>query len=298
MIRNPTSPALFNLQPALSAIGRLSLAGVCMLVCVFSAAAQEKKVDLQEILTKHLESIGNAKARGSLKSLFASGTARYVSRLGSSGNLEGTIGLVSRNPKMRYSIKFPTVQYPGEQLAFDRKNLDTGVLQGGRFSDLCLFMRQQDLPLKEGLLGGVLSTAWPLLKEPITARLEYKGTRKIDGKTLHMVGYKPQKGSPDLKVTLYFDPETFRHIRTEYEFQIGARMGVGPNQSTKIPESRYLLTEEFEDFRAVDGLMEPYKYKIQLSIQASMANTIVDWSISFNQIVLNQPVEDNVFTLK
>src|SRR4029079_3899018 len=124
-----------------------------------------------------------------------------------------------------------------------------------------------------------------------------KGTRKIDGKTLHMVGYKPQKGSPDLKVTLYFDPETFRHIRTEYEFQIGARMGVGPNQSTKIPESRYSLTEEFEDFRAVDGLMEPYKYKIQLSIQASMANTIVDWSISFNQIVLNQPVEDNVFTL-
>ncbi|PYT02419.1 MAG: hypothetical protein DMF60_21430 [Acidobacteria bacterium] len=272
---------------------------VCLLLlgsCV--AAAQEKKMDLPELLSRHRDAVGSAAARGKIKSRFAAGTVRYVSRVGSSGNLDGTIGLVSLAPKLRYSIKFPSQQYPGEQLAFDGKNLDVGVLQGGRRSDLSLFMQQQDLPLKEGLFGGVLSTGWPLLKDPLAARLEYKGTRKIDGRPLHVVGYRPQKGSPDLKVTLYFDPETFRHVRSEYEFEIGARIGIGPNQSTKIPESHYLLSEDFDDFRAVDGMMLPHRCKIQLSEQTSMRNILVDWTLSFTQMTHNQPVDDNVFTLK
>lgn len=272
---------------------------VCLLLLIScAAAAQEKKVELPELLSRHLEAIGSAAARGAIKSRFAAGTVKFVSRMGSSGNLDGTIGLVSLKPKLRYSIKFPSQQYPGEQLAFDGKNLDVGVLQGGRRSDLSLFMQQQDLPLKEGLIGGVLSTSWPLLKDPVAARLEYKGTRKIDGRPLHVVGYRPQKGSPDLKVTLYFDPETFRHVRSEYEFEIGARIGIGPNQSTKIPESHYLLSEDFDDFRAVDGMMLPHRCKIQLSEQTSMRNILVDWTLSFTQMTHNQPVEDNVFTLK
>lgn len=277
---------------------RRFLIGVCLFLLGSFAAAQDKKMDLPELLSRHLEAVGSAAARGSIKSRFAAGTVKFVSRMGSSGNLEGTIGVVSLNPKLRYSIKFPSQQYPGEQLAFDGKNLDVGVLQGGRRSALGLFMQQQDLPLKEGLFGGVLSTAWPLLKDPITARLEYKGIKKVDGHSLHAVGYRPQKGSPDLKVTLYFDPETFRHVRSEYEFEIGARMGVGPNQSTKIPESHYLLSEDFDDFRKVDGLMLPHGCKIQLSVLASMSNILIDWTLSFTQMAHNQPIEENVFTLK
>ena len=272
---------------------------VCLLFlgsCV--AAAQEKKMDLPELLSRHREALGSGAARGAIKSRFAAGTVKFVSRMGSSGNLDGTIGLVSLSPKLRYSIKFQSQQYPGEQLAFDGKNLDVGVIQGGRRSALGLYMQQQDLPLKEGLFGGVLSTGWPLLKDPVAARIEYKGIRKLDGRPLHVVDYRPQKVSPDLKVTLYFDPETFRHVRSEYEFQIGARMGVGPNQSTKIPESRYLLSEDFDDFRAVDGMMLPYKCKIQLSVLASMSNILIDWTLSFTQMTHNQPIEDNVFTLK
>lgn len=277
---------------------RRFLVCVCLLLlgsCV--AAAQEKKMDLPELLSRHREAVGSAAAHGAIKSRFASGTVRFVSRQGSV-SLDGTIGLVSLNPKLRYSIKFQTQQYPGEQLAFDGKKLDIGVLQGGGRSDFSAFMQQQDLPIKEGLFGGVLSTGWPLLKDPVAAKLEYKGTKKIDGRPLHVVGYRPQKGSTDLKVTLYFDSETFRHVRSEYEFQIGARMGIGPNQSAMIPESRYLLSEDFDDFRTVDGMMLPHRCKTQLSIQASMKNVLIDWTLSFAQMSHNQPVEDRVFTLK
>lgn len=289
---------LFGGGGMVSTCRRLLICFCLFLLASCVATAQEKKVDLPELVSRHLEAVGSPAARGAIKSRFAGGTVKFLSRMGASTALDGTIGLVSFTPKLRYSIKFPSQQYPGEQLAFDGKNLDVGVLQGGRRSALGLFMQQQDLPLKEGLFGGVLSTGWPLLKDPVAARLEYKGTKKIDGRSLHVVGYRPQKGSPDLKVTLYFDSETFRHVRSEYEFQIGARMGVGPNQSTKIPESRYLLSEDFDDFRAIDGVTLPFRCKIQLSVLASMSNILIDWTLSFNQMSHNQPIEDNVFTLK
>ena len=282
----------------LSSWRRLLICFCVLLLASFVAAAQEKKMELSELLARHLEAVGSAAARGAIKSRFAAGTVKFVNRMGTSSTLDGTIGLVSIHPKLRYSIKFPSISYSGEQLAFNGKKLDVGVLPGGVFTPLAQFMQQQDLGLKEGLLGGLLSTGWPLLKDPVAARLEYKGTKKIDRRFLHIVSYRPQKGSPDLKVTLYFDPETFRHVRSEYEFQIGARMGGGPNQSTKIPESHYLLSEDFDDFRPVDGVTLPFKCKLQLSEQTSMNNILRDWTLSFDQITHNQPIDDNVFTLK
>lgn len=286
-----------NVEVMMSTMKRLAMC-VCLLLLCGVGAAQDKKIELPELISRHQEAIGTAAARNAIKSRFAAGTVEYVSRLGSSTPMQGTIGMVSLSPKLRYSIKFTNQQYPGEQLAYDGKHLETGVQQGGRRTALGLFIQQQDMPVKDGLLGGVLSTGWPLLKDPVTARLEFKGTKKIEGRSLYVVSYRPQKGSSDLKVTLYFDPETFRHVRTDYEFQIGARMGVGPNDSAKIPESRYLLSEEFDDFKTVDGLTLPYKCKVQLTVLASISNFITDWTLTFTQFAHNQPIEDNVFTLK
>jgi len=272
---------------------------VCLLLFASSVGiAQEKAIEIPELVSRHLDAIGSAGARNAVKSRFAAGTVKFVGRVGLTSNLEGSVGFVSLRPKTRYSVKFPATQYPGEQMAYDGKNVEVGFLPAGRRSPLSLFIQQQDLPLKDGLLGGVLSTGWPLMKDPVPARLEYKGTRKIAGRLLHVVGYRQQKGSPDLKVTLFFDPETFQHIRTEYEFRIGARLGIGPNQSNLIQESIYLLSEEFDDFRKVDGLTLPHKCKIQLSVQASASQLLMDWNISLGQIAHNQPIEDNVFTLK
>jgi hypothetical protein len=255
-------------------------------------------MDIPELVSRHREAIGSVASREAIKSRFAAGTARFVGRIGTSSTLDGSIGFVSLNPKTRYSVKFPTMDYPGEQLAYDGKKVEVGWLPAGKRSALSLFIQQQDLPLRDGLLGGVLSTAWPLTREPLPARLDYKGTRKINGRSVHAVYYRQKSGSPDLKVMLFFDAETFRHVRTEYEFRIGARLGIGPNQSNAIQESIYLLSEDFDDFRKVDGLMLPHKCKIQLSVQASAANVLMDWTLALEQIAHNQPIEENVFSLR
>src|SRR5258708_21716858 len=83
-----------------------------------------------------------------------------------------------------------------------------------------------DLIFKQGLMGGTLSSAWPLLD--LTARgplLEYVGTKKVDNRLLHELKYLPRGGS-DLKIALFFEQDTFRHVRTAYERGIAAPTGV------------------------------------------------------------------------
>jgi len=66
---------------------------------------------------------------------------------------------------------------------------------------------------KQGLMGGTLSSAWPLLH--LTGHnpgLEYAGQKKVSGSTLHELKYLPRGGS-DLQVSLFFD-ETYQHVRT------------------------------------------------------------------------------------
>ncbi len=81
------------------------------------------------------------------------------------------------------------------------------------------FLFLQEEVLREGLFGGVLSTAWPLLNTQIRTRsLKYEGLKKVDGQQLYDISYIPKKRfeSGDLSIHLYFDPETYRHVLTVY----------------------------------------------------------------------------------
>jgi hypothetical protein len=263
------------------------------------ASSEDKKVTIEQLVASHLESIGSAEARAASKSRFASGAVRLVGRLGSSGNLDGKGTIASAGPRLRYSMLFPAPDYPSEQMAFDGVRASTGFLPKGVRSNLALFLDQQNLPLKEGLICGTLSTSWSLLRlEQLQPKLEYKGTSKINGRQLHKVSYRQRKGSPDLKVTLYFDPSTSRHIRTEYRFQIGARLGLGPNDSNTVQESYYLLSEDFDDFRLVDGLTLPHKHKLQLSVNTSNGSVLYDWTLAVAEISHKETFDDQVFVIK
>ncbi|MCI0388586.1 MAG: hypothetical protein MOB07_07445 [Acidobacteria bacterium] len=188
-----------------------------------TALAQNKKITPEEIIARHLESVGTAEARTKASTRVASGETKFVIRIGGAANVDGNAMIVSAGGKLRFGIKLPLNDYPGEDLAFDGARAATGLLPEGRRSTLSAFLSSQNLPLKEGLMGGTLSIAWPLLRMDQTQpKLDYRGLKKIDGRQLHEVGYRPRKGSGDLKVTLFFDPETFRHVRSRYNFEIGA----------------------------------------------------------------------------
>src|SRR5215467_2445411 len=114
-------------------------------------------------------------------------------------------------------MKFPSNDYRGEQWICDgNKTQVTATTANMHRSTLGEFLLVQDVILKEGLLGGVLSTAWPLENlNDRKAKLSFEGRKKIDGKDALELRYRPKKSS-DLDIRLYFDPETFHHLMTIY----------------------------------------------------------------------------------
>src|SRR5215510_6398571 len=302
----------------LSAIALLSLSIFCLIYSIQSspASAQDKKLTAEVLVARHLESVGTAEARTKASTRVVSGETKFIARLGGSANVDGQAMMVSAGAKLRFGIKLPLNDYPGEDLAFDGAQAATGLLPQGRRSQLSAFFSSQNLPLREGLIGGTLSTAWPLLRlDQAQPKLDYRGLKKVDGRQLHEVGYRTRKGSNDLKVSLFFDPETFRHVRTRYSFEIGAAIGTREN-SNQNSESYYSLTEDFDDFRAVDELTLPHKYKLQLSIQGSSAaaaasaspnaqgaganpaSLLHDWTFTIKQIEHNTKIDDLIFVIK
>ncbi|HSB09224.1 MAG TPA: hypothetical protein VLM38_06905 [Blastocatellia bacterium] len=271
--------------------------GIVGVVSCSAAAAQDKKITIDELIAQHLQSIGSAQARAFPKNRVVAGTVKLVSRVGTAGNIEGQAAMATDRAKLRYSLKFPSVQYPGEQFGYDGSKVHTGYLPNGQRSPLSLFLEQQNVMLKDGLLGGTLSTAWAMLRvEQLKPKLEYRGVKSVDGRDLHVVGYRAQKGSPDLMVTLFFDAASFRHVRTLYEFKVPPRLGLGPNDSTRFAEDYYQITEDFDDFRAVNALMVPYRYRVQLNVQTSRGTNVFDWTISVEQVLHNQALDEQVFS--
>ncbi|HEX4945715.1 MAG TPA: hypothetical protein VFZ34_03595 [Blastocatellia bacterium] len=271
----------------------------CVLCLALPTLAQDSKLKPEELIAKHLEALGTAEARATAGSRMVAGTVSLTSRLGSAGNLQGQTMMASLGPKFRFGTRFNSPSYPGDDMAFNGKRTMTGFLLEGKRSNLILFLNSQEMILRDGLIGGVLSTAWPLLRlDQLKAPVNYRGLKKVDGVQMHEMIYRPPKGSGDLRVAMYFDAETFRHLRTQYDYEIGARLGLGPNESARQQESRYQLIETFEDFRVVDGLTLPHKLKMQLSIQTQASSLLTDWLFAFTRFSHKQKIEDDVFEIK
>jgi hypothetical protein len=267
-------------------------------VALAAPPVQEKNLKPEEVVARHVESIGSKEAQAAAKSRVAVGAMTLTVRVGGAGNVTGEGVLVSTGTKLRLNMRFPTIENPSEDLAFDGAKAAASFLRTGKRSLLGAFVSQQDAVLKEGLLGGVLSTAWPLLRvagqQP---RLEYKGLTKIDGRDLHEMSYRPRKGSSGLKIVLHFDAATFRHVRTQYSFMIGATVGIREDPNIN-PESYYSLVEEFDDFREAGGLTLPHRYRLQLSVQTGIATALHDYNFAVSQIAHNEKIEEKIFTLK
>jgi len=173
-----------------------------------SVAAQEKKLKLEEVIAHHLDSIGSAQARAAAKNRVVTGSVKLISRVGTASNIDGQAAIASSGPKIRYSIRFASPQYTGEQLGYDGTKVLTGHLPSGGRSPLSLYLEQQNLPLRDGLLGGTLSTAWAMLRiDQLKPKLDYKGLKKVDNRQLHEVTYRPDKGSSDLKISLFLSTQ-------------------------------------------------------------------------------------------
>ena len=258
----------------------------------------DEKMKPEQLIAKHLESIGTAEARTAARNRIITGLSALTLKQGGSGNLTGTTLLASEGDKNLLIMAFDQSTYPSEKIGYDGRKLTVRPIRPGVRTPLGEFFRTHDEMFKEGLVGGTLSQSWPLLN--VTARapkLEYGGTEKLNGRLAHELKYTPNKGS-SLKIKLYFDAENFRHIRTEYERVIAATMGARPIDSGGRLDTRYKVVEEFSDFKEENGLTLPHTYKFELRITSGSAPMLLDWVLQLEKFQFNQSMSGKEFDVE
>lgn len=267
------------------------LSGLCLLFITVSCLGQKLKAE--EILAKHLDSIGTAEKRSSVKSILAVGDAQVTFITQKNQSAQGRIVLASSGEKNFWGLNLNAADYPAEKFSFDGKKAKVAFVRTGIRSILGNFVLSNDLLLEESLLGGTLSSSWALLNLPAKkAKISAEGKKKIDGRETYAVNYLA-KG--DIDITLYFDAENFRHIRTEYKRISSAGIGRTPEQSSRFSESRIKVVEDFSDFKDENGLTLPHKYQVLYSITGQNGTTEIGWQFVLTQFSFNQNLADSTF---
>jgi hypothetical protein len=262
-------------------------------------ASSEQKMKAEDVVAKHLESVGTPEARAAIKNRIAVGTVVASFRTPSVGQVPGRIVMASEGEKHLVGMMFDNIpNYPQEKLGYDGKNVTVSYVRPGARSSLGDFLQMHKSIIKQGLVGGALSQAWPLFDlAKSKPKLESSGTKKVGERQAHVLKYLP-RGASDLEVTLFFDAETFQHLRTEYKRTVAAQMGATVDQSARQRESRYRMVEDFSDFRKESALTLPHKYKILLEMTLPGGSYKAEWEATLSEFGFNQEIDPKSFDVE
>jgi hypothetical protein len=267
--------------------------------CNYLAFANDH-IKPEELVQKHLASIGTQSARDS-KSRVVEANAIYKVLVGGSGSVEGKGAIVSESSKSRFQLRVNTVEYKGEQFIYDgNKSSVAGTYADKSWSELGQFVRVQDSVLRDGLLGGELTTAWALLDEDSwKGRLSGGDLKKVDGQKLYRLQYRG-KGAGDLDVQLYFDPKTYHHVMSVYRLTIDSGIGLyGETSSVERKQTRDRLEERFADFRTTNGVTLPWHYELRFTQETANGFTkSVEWELNVSRVMNDISLDPRNFEIK
>ena len=273
---------------------------ILLVVIVLSfVVASAQKLTVEQVISKHLESVGTKEKRDSIKNQFILSELRFTLK-GSTTPGAGKAVLVSEGNKNLWGFSLNLSEYPQDRFGFDGKETNIGFIRPGARSVLGGFIYSNKELLREGLLGGTLLSSWFLLRNSdVKSRVTYEGTKKIGNYDTYVLEYAP-KGGSDLSIKLYFDVETFRHLRTEYKQVIAARQGTTIDSSAGQTADQYQLIEDFSDFMKLNGITIPKTYRIFYSYTGNSAGKVnreMEWSFKVTNFSFNQELDPNSFNI-
>jgi hypothetical protein len=254
----------------------------------------------EEIVAKHLEALGSVQSRNGLKSRVVQGFATYRILAGGSGSIDGKSVVASEGRKTNYLFKINTSGYRGEQFISDGdRSSVTGTYSDKTRSEFGDFVLSQNVLVHEPLLGGVWTTGWPLLDlGGSKAQLHYEGSKKVDGRQLLVLRYRPKKRT-DLDILLFFDPQTYQHVMTTYHASQQSGLGEGEIATARKMPTRYEIEERFSDFKTADGLTVPSHYDLRFTEEMETGFTkSVEWEVKATDILNNLSIDARSFQVK
>ena len=286
---------------------------ISLLVLVLSsgvtAAAKKPKLTPEEVIQRHLESLGPAASIAARKSLKAEGQVLFEVIVGGSGQLQGPSTFICDGKKLRMSMVFDISEYPGEDVAYNGEGrVEVGWIQPGVRSAMGQFFYQFDEIVTEGLFGGAMSTGWALVNlESLQPKLKYEGLKKVDGNPYHTIKYQRCEGG-DVQTRLYFEPETFRHTHTIYKVRIrsprvpqqSSAPGIvanNPDPSARQPETWYTVKESFANFVDIRGIHLPTRWTIEYSKEIGRTGSVLRFTTQYQDMYPNAEIKAAEFKI-
>ncbi len=271
----------------------LALFAACFCLTVW-ATAQNLKPD--EIVAKHVAAVGSADKLASLKTVMAIGESEFESNVPVAKG-HGRAIVVSDPANLFFVMSLNSKEYPFEKVGHFKGKPSLPFSIAGERSLLGTYLSNHASILDEGLFSGVLSLRWPLLDTGKTKpRLTGGGTRKVGDKKFYSIDYVPSGGgSSEFTIRLFFDPDTFDHVRTEYRYEVqptDATFGQQNRRASAIAT----LVETFSEFKAVDGLRLPHYHRIEIASNGNSGAYKNSWGIRVAEFRLNQALADDFFT--
>lgn len=277
---------------------------IAVLVVFGSFHTYAQKMDPAEIIAKHRESIGTPEALAAVKNRLVLTDAQFSFK-GGANIISGKALILSSGYKHLWGMKFASNDYPTDRFGFDGKDARVGRVTPTSRSLIGEFLYTNRVILRDGILGGSLSTTWPLLSPDIRgAKIEFAGSKKISGKDTWILSYSP-KGGSDLTIKFYFDSKTYQHLRTEYVLVRAAAQGSTVDNSAGQSGATYQLVEEFSKFTKMGQLVLPGAYKITYSRSGSNAsasaqntNRDAEWTFSVTDYGINRELDNKSFEIE
>jgi hypothetical protein len=270
------------------------MALVLVAAMVSTIRAKDEKLKAEQVIAKHLESIGSPEKLKQIKTRATAGVSHVEFKVGGTANMTGEGNILSDGNSLRTSFKFPSAQYPGEQFAFNGTDTFVAQVTPGTRSTIGTFIYENNELMRQGLLFGELSTSWIFLDSSRQLKMDLSGPKKIDGKSVYELKYIPKRGGI-ITAYFYFDSESFRHIRSQFKAEV-APTNLGQKITDSAETTRYTITEEFGDFKQVDDLTLPHSYRLDYSIDSARGGFVGSWQYVVNQVVHNQPIPKQVFS--
>jgi len=107
------------------------------------ASAQDSKLTADELVARHLQSIGTREARTEVMSRVAEGKVTLRDRLARTSQMAGSAQFISQGQKFKCAFSFGAPNYPGEQFVFDGRDYQVAYVTPGARSGLGGFLYGQ-----------------------------------------------------------------------------------------------------------------------------------------------------------
>jgi hypothetical protein len=265
-------------------------------IALMLPAAAGQSLKPEEIISKHLDAVGPKEKRDAVKTMMVVGLSEFESRIPAVKG-GGRAIVVSDPGNLFFVMSLNSREYPFEKIGYFAGKPNLPFTTAGNRSLLGSFISEHVKILSDGLYTGVMSLRWPLLDiDKRKPKLSGGGTKKVNERKAYVIDYSPSGGgAKDFTIKLFFDAETFYHIRTEYRYEVTSSDAVMGQQNRRA-SAIVTLTEDFSDFKSVDGLMMPHYQRAELLTNGNTGMHQNIWGVKVSEYRVNQALQPDFFT--